>query len=74
MSFVAVQLHHNEFMNQLDDGTVNYLDTCAFHATFADNDAYFYHQAMQQPDCSSFIKAMVKEVHDLFENDVWQLR
>jgi hypothetical protein len=74
MSFVALQLRHNEFMNQLDDGTVNYMDACAFHATIADNDTYFYHQAMQQPDRSSFIRAMVKEVNDLFENDVWQLR
>jgi hypothetical protein len=38
-----------------------------------DNDTYFYNQAIYQPDCPSFIKAMVKEVDDPFHTSVWQL-
>lgn len=41
LSSIALQLGHNEFTHRLDDGTINYMDTCAFHATLADNDTYF---------------------------------
>jgi hypothetical protein len=74
MSFVALKLRHDEFMHQLEDGTANLPASCAFPATLVDNDTYFYGQAMCQPDQMSFIKAMVKEVDDLFDNGVWQLR
>jgi hypothetical protein len=73
MSFVAQQARHNESMHQLLDGTVNYPDSCAFSASMVDNDTYFYNQAIYQPDCPSFIKAMVKEVDDPFHTSVWQL-
>jgi hypothetical protein len=45
----------------------------AFPTTLADNNTYFYSQAMQQPDHQDFIKAMVKEVDDLFDTGVWRL-
>jgi hypothetical protein len=74
MSFVALKLRHDEFMHRLEDGTANFPASCAFPATLVDNDTYFYGQAMCQPDQMSFIKVMVKEVDDLFDNGVWQLR
>jgi len=61
-------------MHQLKDGTANCPASCSFSATLVDNDTYFYGQAINQPDHPSFIKAMVKEVDDLFNNGVWQLR
>jgi hypothetical protein len=73
MSFVALQMRHNKFMHELDNGTANYPDSCVLSATLVDNDTYFYGQAMTQPNRLSFIKAMVKEVDGLFGNCVWQL-
>jgi len=73
MSFIALQARHNACMNQLHDGTLGNADVCAFPSVLADNDTYFYGQAMNQPDRPNFIKAMVKEIDDLFQNDVWQL-
>ncbi len=61
-------------MQQLDDGTMNPSHSFAFPATLADNDTYYYSQAMQQPDHSDFIKGMVNEVDDLFATEVWTLR
>jgi hypothetical protein len=66
-------MQHHEFMHQLEDGTANFSVSCAFSAMLVDNDTYFYGQAMNQPDHPSFIKAMVKEMDDLFDNGVWQL-
>jgi len=74
MSFVAIRMQHEESMHQLDDGSMNQSYSFAFPATLADNDTYFYSQAMQQPDRQDFIKAMVKEVDDLFDTGVWRLR
>jgi hypothetical protein len=61
-------------MNQLHDVTLDNADVCAFASVLADNDTYFYGQAMNQPDWPNFIKAMVKEIDDLFQNDAWQHR
>lgn len=74
LSFVALQLQHNEFMHHLGNGTANFSFSFAFLATVVDNDTYFYGQAMHQPDSAYFIQAMQKEVNDLFASDVWQLR
>jgi hypothetical protein len=74
MSFIALQAQHNACMNQLHDVTLGNADVCAFPSVLADNDTYFYGQAMNQPDRPNFIKVMVKEIDDLFQNDVWQLR
>jgi hypothetical protein len=74
MSFIALQARHNACMNQLHDGTLGNADVFAFPSVLADNDTYFYGQAMNQPDRPNFIRAMVKEIDDLFQNDVWQLR
>jgi len=73
MSFVALQLRQKTCMNQLHDGMMSHVNAYAFSATMVDNDTYFYGQAMNQPDRPSFIKAIVKEVNDLFQNDVWRL-
>jgi hypothetical protein len=74
MSFIALQARHNACMNQLHDGTLGNADVFSFPSVLADNDTYFYGQAMNQPDRPNFIRAMVKEIDDLFQNDVWQLR
>jgi hypothetical protein len=43
-------------LQQLDDGSINQSHFFAFPATLADNDTYYYSQAMQQPDRSDFIR------------------
>lgn len=65
MSFVAIKMKYEESMQQLDDGTLNTSQSFVFPATLADNETYYYSQAMQQPDHADFIKAMVKEVNDM---------
>lgn len=74
LSFIALQQNHRSFSQQLDDGTANMHQVFAFPALMPDNDTYFYSQALNQPDRSDFIKAMQKEVTDLFNTNVWQLR
>ncbi len=56
LSFVALQMRHNEFMHQLEDGTANFPSSCAYSASLVDNDTYFYNQAMSQPDHPSSSK------------------
>jgi hypothetical protein len=73
LSFTALKMKYEESLQKLEDGTINHSHSYAFPATLADNDTYFYSQAMQQSDCQEFIKAMVKEVDDLFNSGVWQL-
>jgi hypothetical protein len=53
---------------------MNPLYSFAFLLMLADDNTYFYIQAMQQPDCAAFIQAMVKKVDDLFDTGVWRLR
>ena len=37
------------------------------------NDTYHFHDAMRQPDCEEFIKAMIKELKDHHDNKHWRL-
>jgi hypothetical protein len=46
----------------------------AFSAALADNEVFHYGQAMKQPNRASFITAMVKEVEDLTNAGVWELK
>ena len=56
MSFIAIKMQYEESLQQLDDGSINQSHFFAFPATLADNDTYYYSQAMQQPDRSDFIR------------------
>jgi len=56
MSFIAIKMQYEESLQQLDDGSSNQSHFFAFPATLADNDTYYYSQAMQQPDRSDFIR------------------
>ncbi len=74
LSYVAVQIQHHDSLQQLDDGTLNSTHPLAFSATLADNEVFHYGQAMKQPDRASFITAMVKEVENLTNAGVWELK
>jgi hypothetical protein len=74
MSFAALQIHHQDSMQNLDDGTSNSMHSLAFSATLADNEVFHYGHTMKQPDRAFFITAMVKEVEDLTKAGVWKLR
>jgi hypothetical protein len=52
----------------------NFFHPLAFAATLADNETFHYGDAMKQPDKSSFLKAMIKEVDVLTQSGVWTLR
>jgi hypothetical protein len=43
------------------------------YAASADPDIMYYHEAMREPDCGEFVKAMQKEVKSHTENGVWEL-
>ena len=47
-------------------------DPIAFLAS-SNADTMYFDQAMKQPDCKEFIKAVVKEVNDHIECKHWQL-
>ncbi len=46
--------------------------TLAYDAS-ADPDTMYYHEAMREPDCVEFIKAMENEVMSHTKNQVWEL-
>jgi hypothetical protein len=43
------------------------------YAASADPDTMYHHEAMREPDCAEFIKAMQKEVQTHTKNGVWEL-
>ncbi len=43
------------------------------YAASADPDTMYYHEAMREPNCAEFIKAMQKEVQSHTKNGVWEL-
>ncbi len=43
------------------------------YAASADPDTMYYQEAMREPDCAKFIKAMLKEVQSHTENGVLEL-
>jgi hypothetical protein len=73
MSFAALQMAQYDNVHFLDNGTLNASHPLAFSATLADNETFYYGQAMAQPDKHLFIKAMVKEIDDLTSEDIWAL-
>ena len=46
------------------DGSDNILNPLSFSALVADNETYYYHEMIRQPDAVDFLRVMVKEVHD----------
>jgi hypothetical protein len=71
---MSLQLRQHESIQLLDDGTTNVCHPLAFATTLADNETFHYGDTMKQPDKSSFIHAMIKEVDDLSNSGVWILR
>ena len=65
--------HHLEVINMNADGTPNYLHPLHLAASASDNDVYYFHQAMQQPDCADFIQAMIAEINDHTSKRHWTL-
>lgn len=74
MSFASVQLRTYSDCRRLEDGMQNELHAMAFASQVADMEMFHYGDAMKQPDKFLFIKAMVKEVKDLFDSDVVELK
>ena len=55
------------------DGSDNILNPLSFSAFVADNETYYYHEMIRQPDAVDFLRAMVKEVHDHTQRKHWVL-
>jgi hypothetical protein len=63
-------------LNELYDGMLNGIHTCAFSAVALDmsnNEVFTYTKAMQQPDSAKFIKAMLKGINDHESRDHWEI-
>jgi hypothetical protein len=74
MSHASIQLNTYSDRSRLSDGTSNALHPMAFAAQMADTETFHYGAAMKQPDKVLFMKAMIKEVSDLFNSDVFELK
>ena len=71
MSYAAVQLNTYSDRRRLSDGTSNDVHPMAYAAQMASTETFHYGAAMKQPDKVLFMKAMIKEVSDLFNSDVF---
>jgi len=74
MSFASLQLRTYSDRRRLEDGTQNELHAMAFATQVADTETFHYGDAMKQPDKLLFMKAMVKEVQDLLNSKVFELK
>jgi hypothetical protein len=74
MSFASIQLKAYSDRRRLEDGTQNEQHAMAFAAQVADTETFHYGDAMKQPDKALFMKAMIKEVKDLFDSNVFELK
>jgi chloramphenicol O-acetyltransferase len=45
----------------------------AFVTQTAENEVFYFHQAMQEDNCEDFIQAMIKELEDHISNNHWRL-
>ena len=65
---------HQEIINMNADGTMNMLHPLHLSAsTISDNDVYYFHEAMREPDRADFIRAMIAEINDHTTKEHWQL-
>jgi len=74
MSYASIQLHTYSDRRRLPDGTSNDFHPMAYAAQMASTETFHYGAAMKQPDKVLFMKAMIKEVSDLFASDVFELK
>ena len=74
MSYASVQLHTYSDRHQLPNGTSNKTHSMAYAAQMASTETFHYGAAMKQPDKVLFMKAMIKEVSDLFHSNVFELK
>jgi hypothetical protein len=65
--------HHFEIINMNADGTLNLQHPLNFAASASDNDVYYFHEAMKQPDRADFIQAMIVEINDHTQKQHWTL-
>jgi hypothetical protein len=73
ISHQARVMHYEEAVELNVDGSVNTTHPFSFATTTANNEAYHFHQAMQEDDREEFIAAMIKELEDHTMNNHWVL-
>ena len=73
MTHQAKIMHYDEAVELNVDGSVNHTHPLSFATTTANNEAYHFHQAMQEDDRELFIEAMLKELEDHRVNNHWIL-
>ena len=61
-------------VRKLADGTLNKLHPFGFAVGLTDTETFHLGAAIKQPDKPAFMKAMVKEIENLTNADVWQLK
>jgi hypothetical protein len=66
-------MHYDESVELNVDGSINQSHPLSFATTTSNNEAYHFHQAMQEDDREQFIEAMVKELNDHTINNHWKL-
>ena len=73
VSYIAKNYFQENIVNMNIDGSDNILNPLSFSAFVADNETYYYHEMIRQPDAVDFLRAMVKEVHDHTQRKHWVL-
>jgi hypothetical protein len=73
ISHQARVMHYEEAVELNVDGSINTTHPFSFATTTANNEAYHFHQAMQEDDREEFIAAMIKELEDHTKNNHWVL-
>lgn len=69
ITYQSKLMHYDEAVELNVDGSINQLHPFSFATTTANNEAYHFHQAMQEDDREDFIEAMVKELNDHTTNE-----
>ena len=69
----AKLMHYDQAVELNVDGSINNTHPFSFATTTANNEAYHFHQAMQEDDREEFIGAMIKELNDHTVNNHWKL-
>lgn len=73
ITYQSKLMHYDEAVELNVDGSVNHTHPLSFATTTANNEAYHFHQAMQEDDREQFIEAMLKELEDHRVNEHWVL-
>ena len=66
-------MFYEEAVNLNVDGSLNYSHPLSFATQTAGNEAFYFHQAIQEEDRDEFIQAMIKELEDHKNNKHWEL-